>query len=61
MVRGAFSQRRKTVLNTLSSALELPKEETRRRLEEAGVPPSARAEALSLEQFAAAARALSAP
>ena len=61
VVRGAFSQRRKTVLNTLSSALELPKEETRRRLEEAGVPPSARAEALSLEQFAAAARALSAP
>ena len=53
VIRGAFGQRRKTVLNTLSAALELPKEETRTLLEQAGVPATARAEALTLEQFAA--------
>ena len=53
VIRGAFSQRRKTVLNSLSSALELSKEEIKAMLESAGVPPSARAEALTLEQFAA--------
>ena len=53
VVRGAFGQRRKTVLNTLSSALGLSKEETRALLEQAGVPATARAEALTLEQFAA--------
>jgi len=58
VIRGAFSQRRKTVLNTLSSALELPKEEIRAVLDRAGVPAAARAEALTLEQFAAIANAL---
>lgn len=53
VIRGAFGQRRKTVLNTLSAALELPKEEVRGLLERAGVPQTARAEALTLEQFAA--------
>ncbi len=53
VIRGAFGQRRKTVLNALSAALELPKEETRALLEQAGVPATARAEALTLEQFAA--------
>lgn len=53
VIRGAFGQRRKTVLNTLSAALKLPKEETRALLEQAGVPATARAEALTLEQFAA--------
>lgn len=53
VIRGAFSQRRKTVLNTLSASLGLGKEETRALLEAAKVPPTARAEALTLEQFAA--------
>lgn len=53
VIRGAFSQRRKTVLNALSSALELPKEQIAAVLEEAAVPASARAEALTLENFAA--------
>lgn len=53
IIRGAFSQRRKTVLNSLSSALELPKEEVAAILERAGVPSSARAEGLTLEAFAA--------
>lgn len=53
VIRGAFSQRRKTVLNSLSSSLELPKSETAAILERAGILSSARAEALTLEQFAA--------
>ena len=53
VIRGAFSQRRKTVLNSLSSALELPKGEVEAMLERAAVPSTARAEALTLEQFAA--------
>lgn len=53
VVRGAFSQRRKTILNTLSSALDLPKDTLRPLLEEAGVSPGARAEELTLPQFAA--------
>ena len=53
VIRGAFGQRRKTVLNTLSAALKLPKEETRALLEQAGVPATARAEALTRAQFAA--------
>lgn len=53
VIRGAFSQRRKTVLNALSPALELPKAEASAMLEQAAVPSSARAEELTLEQFAA--------
>ncbi len=53
VVRGAFGQRRKTILNTLSAALKLDKEQTRRIIEGAGVSPGARAEALTLEEFAA--------
>jgi len=58
VVRGAFSQRRKTLLNSLSSSLELDKAATAAALERAGVPAGARAEALRLEDFAAAAAAL---
>lgn len=53
VVRGAFSQRRKTILNTLSAALGLTKEELRPLLEAAGVSPGVRAEELTLPQFAA--------
>ena len=53
VVRGAFGQRRKTILNTLSAALKLDKEQTRRIIVGAGVSPGARAEALTLEEFPA--------
>ena len=52
VVRGAFSQRRKTLSNCLSSSLSLPKAEVNALLERAGVPSAARAEQLSLQQFA---------
>lgn len=57
VVRGAFSQRRKTLGNTLSSAFGLGKEATRAWLREAGVAEGLRAEQLSLEQFAQIANA----
>lgn len=57
VVRGAFSQRRKTLSNTLSSAFGLSKEATRQWLREANVEEGLRAEQLSLEQFAQIANA----
>jgi len=57
VVRGAFSQRRKTLSNTLSSAFGLSKAATRAWLEQAGVAEGLRAEQLNLEQFAQIANA----
>lgn len=57
VVKGAFSQRRKTLSNTLSSFFHLKKPEVTAWLERAGVSPSLRAEQLSMEQFAAIANA----
>lgn len=51
VVRGAFSMRRKTILNCLSAGLSLPKATVAEILERAGVPRTARAEQLSMEQF----------
>ena len=53
VIRGAFSQRRKTVLNSLSSSLGLDKQALRAILDTAGVDVSARAERLTPEDFAA--------
>lgn len=52
VVRGAFSQRRKTVSNSLSSVLSLDKAQVTQALAKAEVSPMARAEQLSLEDFA---------
>ena len=58
VVKGAFAQRRKTVLNSLSSSLSLDKPRMRDILETAGVEESARAERLTLEDFARIADAI---
>lgn len=58
VVKAAFGQRRKTVHNALSAGLSIPKAQVGAALERAGIPPSARAEQLSMEQFAALADAL---
>jgi len=59
VVHAAFGQRRKTLLNALdSAALATDKQELARRIEAAGIAPSARAETLSLENFVALSRAL---
>lgn len=52
VVRGAFSQRRKTVSNSLSSVLSIEKAKVMDALVKAGVTPMARAEQLTLEDFA---------
>ncbi len=52
VVRGAFSQRRKTVLNSLSSALGIEKGKLNKAFELSGVSPTLRPEAMSLEDFA---------
>lgn len=51
--RAAFAQRRKTVANALSAGLALEKGQVEEALTQAGVQPTARAEQLTLEQFAA--------
>lgn len=58
VVRAAFSQRRKVISNSLSAGLGKSKEEILAVLEAANVPPTARAEKLSLENFAAIANAI---
>ena len=53
VIKGAFAQRRKTVLNSLSSSLSLDKNTVRDILKSAGVDENARAERLTLEDFSA--------
>ena len=55
VVKAAFSQWRKVISNSLSSGLGMDKASVIAALEQAGVSPTARAEALSLEDFAAVA------
>lgn len=57
VVRAAFGQRRKSLVNALTS-LGLEKAAVQAALEAAGVDPGRRGESLSLEEFAAVARRL---
>jgi 16S rRNA (adenine1518-N6/adenine1519-N6)-dimethyltransferase len=54
LIRAAFSQRRKTLVNSLSNAAisEISKEDVRQALGEMGLEESIRGEKLSLEDFA---------
>ena len=58
-VKAAFSMRRKTLLNCLSAGFRLPKGELAPLMEAAGISPNARAEQLTLPEFAALSDALS--
>lgn len=58
VVRASFGQRRKTLANALSAGLSLSKPEICSVLDAAGVPRTARAEQLSLAQFAQIAEGL---
>ena len=51
-VRAGFGQRRKTLLNSLSGAGDLPKTVIREVLAEAGIEENRRAETLSIPEFA---------
>ena len=60
VVRAAFAQRRKTLLNGLASAYgsRLSKDRLRQIIIDCGLPENVRGEQLGLEQFAALAKAL---
>ena len=60
VVKAAFAQRRKTLLNGLSAAYgsRFSKEQLRQILADCGLPETIRGERLGLEQFSALARAL---
>lgn len=51
VVKGAFSQRRKTLTNTISSSMDIPKLEVIKALESIEVSSTTRAENLTMEQF----------
>lgn len=61
VVRAAFQQRRKTLLNALTTLPNVPKEAVGAALERAGIDPTRRGETLSLPEFARLADALLAP
>ena len=52
VVKAAFSQRRKTLLNCLSSAFPISKDELSGIMENAGITPSRRGETLDIDEFA---------
>lgn len=60
VIRGAFSQRRKTLLNSLSASYPLEKPQLSALLEQLDIPLNSRPEQLSLQQFADIANGLSA-
>ncbi len=51
MVRSAFSQRRKTASNGISSGLGMPKQTVIEAIENAGLPATVRAESLTMEEL----------
>lgn len=51
VVKAGFSQKRKTLLNSLSAGLHLSREETTALLDVASIKPGTRAQALSLRQW----------
>lgn len=51
VVKAAFGQRRKTLVNTLSSGLKIEKARAAEAIAEAGLRPTVRAEELSLDEF----------
>jgi len=58
VVKAAFSQRRKTLGNSLAGGLGLRKEEVIERLQGAGISAGRRAESLSIEEFQVLTKAL---
>jgi 16S rRNA (adenine1518-N6/adenine1519-N6)-dimethyltransferase len=51
IVKAGFSQRRKTLLNSLSAGLHMDREQTTALLESAGIAPTMRAQNLTLDEW----------
>jgi 16S rRNA (adenine1518-N6/adenine1519-N6)-dimethyltransferase len=58
VVKAAFSQRRKTLANSLAGGLKRERPDIASALQEAGIEPTRRAETLSIEEFAALCQSL---
>lgn len=58
VIKAAFAQRRKTIQNSLANSMHLDKAAVTSALEKSGVSPTARAEQLTLTDFAAIANGL---
>ena len=58
VVKAAFSQRRKTAINGISSGMGIAKDKITKALEECNLSPTVRAEALTMQQLAALANSL---
>ncbi len=52
LIRAGFNQRRKTLTNSINSGLAIEKQKIALALEQIGLKPTARAEELTLQQFA---------
>lgn len=52
LIRAGFNQRRKTLTNSINSGLAIDKQKIALALEQIGLKPTARAEELTLQQFA---------
>ena len=61
LVRAAFAQRRKTLTNSVSATLAIPKSKVESALEEIGISKTVRAENMTMEDFAALANYLFQP
>jgi len=61
LIRGAFNQRRKSIINSISrkEVMDIPKEALARSLRDSGIDLSSRPESLSLSDFAAISNLLS--
>jgi len=51
IVKAGFSQKRKTLVNSLSGGLAISKDEAKLLLDKAGIPQNTRAQALSLDEW----------
>ncbi len=58
MIKSAFAQRRKTISNSVTSGLGIAKDDFKIACENAGISPTARAEALTLDELARLANAI---
>ncbi len=58
IVKAAFSQRRKTLSNSLSSGLSMPKSDVSKLISDVGIPANARAEEMTMQQLADISNAL---
>ena len=57
-IKACFAQRRKTLVNTVSATMGIPKDKLREALSSAGLPETARSEQLTLDELAAVANYL---